>query len=55
VLVDQAYVEFGGADAICLLDSHPRLVVLRTFSKAMAMAGLRAGLHAGAPGARQPR
>jgi histidinol-phosphate aminotransferase len=43
VLVDQAYVEFGGADAICLLDSHPRLVVLRTFSKAMAMAGLRAG------------
>jgi histidinol-phosphate aminotransferase len=43
VLADQAYVEFGGADAIPLLREHPRLVVLRTFSKAMAMAGLRAG------------
>lgn len=43
ILADQAYVEFGGADAIPLLDGRPRLVVLRTFSKAMAMAGLRAG------------
>lgn len=43
VLLDQAYVEFGGYDAIPLLDGRPRLVVLRTFSKAMAMAGLRAG------------
>jgi histidinol-phosphate aminotransferase len=43
VVVDQAYVEFGGADAIPLLHGRPRLVVLRTFSKAMAMAGLRAG------------
>jgi len=43
VLLDQAYVEFGGFDAIPLLEDRPRLVVLRTFSKAMAMAGLRAG------------
>jgi histidinol-phosphate aminotransferase len=43
VLLDQAYVEFGGYDAIPLLDGRPRLVLLRTFSKAMAMAGLRAG------------
>jgi histidinol-phosphate aminotransferase len=43
VLADQAYVEFGGADAIPLLAERPRLVVLRTFSKAMRMAGLRAG------------
>jgi histidinol-phosphate aminotransferase len=43
VLLDQAYVEFGGYDAIPLLADRPRLVVLRTFSKAMAMAGLRAG------------
>jgi len=43
VLLDQAYVEFGGYDAIPLLQGRPRLVVLRTFSKAMAMAGLRAG------------
>jgi histidinol-phosphate aminotransferase len=43
VLLDQAYVEFGGFDGIPLLDGRPRLVVLRTFSKAMALAGLRAG------------
>jgi histidinol-phosphate aminotransferase len=43
VLADQAYVEFGGADAMPLLRDRPRLVVLRTFSKAMRMAGLRAG------------
>lgn len=43
VLLDQAYVEFGGCDGISLLPGRPRLVVLRTYSKAMAMAGLRAG------------
>lgn len=43
VLLDQAYVEFGGYDGIPLLEGRPRLVVLRTFSKAMSMAGLRAG------------
>jgi histidinol-phosphate aminotransferase len=43
VVLDQAYVEFGGFDAIPLLQERPRLIVLRTFSKAMSMAGLRAG------------
>ncbi|MDQ3388647.1 MAG: histidinol-phosphate transaminase [Gemmatimonadota bacterium] len=43
LLLDQAYVEFGGYDAIPLLQGRPRVVVLRTFSKARAMAGLRAG------------
>lgn len=43
VLLDQAYVEFGGADAIPLLAGRPRIIVLRTFSKARALAGLRAG------------
>lgn len=43
VLLDQAYVEFGGYDGLPLLEGRPRLVVLRTFSKAMALAGLRAG------------
>jgi histidinol-phosphate aminotransferase len=43
VLLDHAYVEFGGFDALPLLAGRPRLVVLRTFSKAMSMAGLRAG------------
>jgi histidinol-phosphate aminotransferase len=43
ILLDQAYVEFGGYDAIELLEGRPRLAVLRTYSKAMALAGLRAG------------
>ncbi|CAN5631307.1 histidinol-phosphate transaminase [soil metagenome] len=49
ILLDQAYVEFGGYDAIPLLRGRPRLIVLRTFSKAMAMAGLRAGYMLAAP------
>src|SRR5690606_21953361 len=43
VVLDQAYVEFGGYDAIPLLSERPRLIILRTFSKAMSLAGLRAG------------
>jgi histidinol-phosphate aminotransferase len=43
ILLDQAYVEFGGFDAIPLLAGRPRLLLLRTFSKALALAGLRAG------------
>lgn len=43
IVLDQAYVEFGGYDAIPLLADRPRLIVLRTYSKAMSLAGLRAG------------
>ena len=43
VLVDEAYHEFSGQTALPLLAGHRNLVVLRTFSKAMAMAGLRFG------------
>lgn len=43
VVVDEAYQDFGGPSAVPLLAEHPRLVILRTFSKAMAMAGLRCG------------
>lgn len=43
VLVDEAYQDFGGPTAIPLLARHDRLVVLRTFSKSMALAGLRFG------------
>jgi histidinol-phosphate aminotransferase len=44
VLCDEAYQDFGGPTAIPLLARSSRLVVLRTFSKAMGMAGLRFGL-----------
>lgn len=43
ILVDEAYQDFGGPTAVPLLADEPRLVVLRTFSKAMALAGLRFG------------
>ena len=43
VLLDEAYHEFSGQTAFPLLEKHRNLVVLRTFSKAMAMAGLRFG------------
>ena len=49
VVVDQAYVEFGGEDFIPLLKEHHNLIVLRTFSKAMAMAGLRTGYLLASP------
>ena len=43
VMVDEAYVEFGGESAVPLLAEQPRLIVLRTFSKALGLAGLRFG------------
>ena len=44
VVCDEAYQEFGGPTALPLLARSSRLVVLRTFSKALGMAGLRFGL-----------
>lgn len=44
VVCDEAYQEFGGPSALPLLAASSRLVVLRTFSKALGMAGLRFGL-----------
>jgi histidinol-phosphate aminotransferase len=45
IVVDEAYVEFApdGTSVIDLLDALPRLVVVRTFSKAFRLAGLRLG------------
>lgn len=45
VVVDEAYIDFAGADKSCLplLNNYENLVVLQTFSKAWGMAGLRLG------------
>lgn len=43
VLVDEAYYEFSGLTAAPLLERHDNLIVIRTFSKAFALAGLRLG------------
>lgn len=49
VVVDEAYHEFSGESAVPLLRQYSNLIVLRTFSKAMAMAGLRVGYLLSAP------
>ena len=49
VIVDEAYVEFGGATAAGLLGAFPNVVVVRTFSKAFALAGARVGYCLAAP------
>ncbi len=43
VIVDEAYVEFGDESALPLVASHPNVTVVRTFSKAFALAGARIG------------
>ena len=43
VVADEAYVEFGGTSVQPLLDRHPNLVVVRTFSKAFSLAAVRLG------------
>lgn len=43
VLVDEAYQEFSGQNLLGLVAEFPNVVLLRTFSKAMAMGGLRVG------------
>jgi len=43
VVIDEAYHEFAGESVVPLLAAHENLVVLRTFSKAMSLAGLRVG------------
>ena len=49
VVIDEAYHEFAGHSVAPLLREFNNLVVLRTFSKAMAMAGLRIGYLLAAP------
>ncbi len=43
VLLDEAYYEFWGHSGLPALRDYPRLIITRTFSKAMGMAGLRVG------------
>lgn len=46
VVVDEAYIDFApaGSSAAALLEEYPRLIVLNTFSKAWASAGIRLGM-----------
>ena len=49
VIVDEAYIEFGGETALPLLDRNPNLAVVRTFSKAFSLAAARVGYCLAAP------
>lgn len=43
VIVDEAYAQFGPHDVSCLVAEHDNVIVLRTFSKAIGLAGVRLG------------
>src|SRR6186713_375616 len=54
VLVDEAYIEFGGSTFLPELGKYPNVLIGRTFSKAYGLAGMRVGVVIGQPQALDP-
>jgi histidinol-phosphate aminotransferase len=54
VLIDEAYIEFGGSTFLPDLGGYPNVLVGRTFSKAYGLAGMRVGVLIGQPESLDP-
>ncbi len=49
VILDEAYIEFWGKSSVDLIAQYPRLLIMRTLSKAFGLAGIRCGYALGNP------